>query len=182
MAQRAVNYIEQANISESTRAVNDLSEKDKSALLNWVENNFDNISPFYYIFFADEMFKKDKELAVYWFSIGSVRITEDAQMCEDKSAMSRLPLYAMMAPETVSYMMNDKDEKFLMNTLKRAIKWDNEHPNRYNPVWACPVNQENNESAKLLPSSEFEKIKVNTHTQMIEQLQQQIDKKFIYNF
>ena len=112
------------------------SDSEKKKIYEYAKSNPDKVIPITYMALADYIYKTNKSDALFWFYVGSMRAYQDLSMCTDQSVWAQISIYPMLAPNTAEYSgkVNEQTRKNL--TLK-ALKWDEEHPNRVNPQWAC---------------------------------------------
>ena len=56
-------------------------------------------------------------------------------MCTDESASQQVAFYPMLAQDTMSYFR--ELGKNASRIMAKAVDWDEQHPQRVNPKWAC---------------------------------------------
>jgi len=136
--QQLIDFSEKNEASEAANLFAQLSNKEKDELANYIEYNSDKVSPAYFIIMADHIYKSNKDKAALWYYIGKFRSYEDTLMCKDKTSQSQLEVYPMLAPKTLKYVATKvNDKKYIADLMEKALKWDIDHPERINPIWAC---------------------------------------------
>lgn len=111
-----------------------LSNSEMDEFVAYLEEYPEKFPPFFYILSADHIYKKDKDKALLWYFIGTIRSTEDVWMCKDITARSQIHLYPMFAQNTLEYLQTKSN---ISPTIQEALDWDKTHKKRLNPVWAC---------------------------------------------
>ena len=133
-----VNYVsKQDPVRYAENIVLNKTDKEKKELLNYVMNNPEKVLPITYMALADYIYENDnKKEALFWYYVGSLRSYEDLNVCTEKSAWAQVGYYPMLAPKTAEYSGTLSDDERNQLTEK-ALKWDEAHPDRVNPKWAC---------------------------------------------
>jgi hypothetical protein len=174
-ARDAVANMQQKNATRTFILLKSLTPKEKKEVITWMQANPEKVPPFYYMYFADDIFAKNKDEAALWFVIGRLRATEDVQMCKDKTATSQIAIYPMIAPKTLRYIALKKDYSYIVSIVEKAIKWDEAHPKRVNPVWSCFHGMEAfSHYPELLPMSEYERIQKQTRIDVLKLVNERI--------
>lgn len=152
-----ISYSKKGENDKAVTEFKQLTPKELDELTNYIEANPGSLPPIYFVMLADNIYEKDKDKAVFFYSFGKVRATEDVRMCKDTSAREQLYIYSMIAPKTVTYMSGkNKDYDYIDNLYKKVIEWDNKYKDRVSPIWACYHGiQAFQKSPELLPDSEF---------------------------
>ena len=172
---KAVKYMQENNAVQTLQLAKGFDSYEKKEFINWIQNNPEKTIPVFYMFMADEIYKTNKDDAVFWFSVGKLRAVEDVRMCKDSTNTSQIAVFSMMAPNTVQYQ-NQKGYKYILEKLEAAIKYDNAHPQRLNPVWACYHGLSAfSGKIEVLPSYEFEKIKNDTQETFVNSIKRRIE-------
>jgi hypothetical protein len=168
-ARIAVTYMQQTNATKTFNFLKSLTPPEKYEVITWAQKNPEKVEPFYYMYFADDIFVKNKDEAALWFFIGRLRSTEDVQMCKDKTATAQVGIYTMFAPKTIGYIASKTKEGNYMNEIiQKAVKWDEEHSNRVSPIWSCFHGIEAfSHYPELLPMSEYKKIQEKTRKDVL---------------
>ncbi len=159
-------FFEYRQSEEEARAsylfANEFSAKDMENFVQYIDIHPETVPPIFYIASADYyIYTKNPDKAALWFYVGRLRAEEDIWMCKDKTASSQFAAYNQLAPGTVKYLSKKlKDKKYALELLKNVLTWDEEHPQRIGPIWACYHGIEAFEhEPELLPESDFPKIK-----------------------
>jgi hypothetical protein len=172
---KAVKYMQENNAVQTLQLAKGFDSYEKKEFINWIQNNPEKTIPVFYMFMADEIYKTNKDEAVFWFSVGKLRSAEDVRMCKDTTNTAQIAIFSMTAPNTVQYQ-NQKGYKYILEKLEEAIKYDDAHPQRLNPVWACYHGLSAfSGKIEVLPSYEFEKIKKDTQETFVNSVKKRIE-------
>ncbi|MBR2526439.1 hypothetical protein IKE67_08240 [bacterium] len=153
------NYYSKQDPIRYAQEIVKMSDIDKENLYKYTMENHDKIKPITYVALADYIFQKSKEDALFWYFVGRIRSTEDVSMCTDKSNLQQIAYYPMLAEKTMEYFAK-QDKSFSVNIMKRALEWDETHPDRINPKWACYHGMEVfiTGDVTIKPMSEYNKV------------------------
>ncbi len=154
-------YSQSGNNTKALGIYKTLSNSEKDELVKYLEKYPEKFPPIFYILVADYIYATDKDKAVLWFYIGKIRSYQDVFMCKDKTSRGQLVFYPQMAPKTLQYMsQKSSDTKYTTNILQQSLDWDDAHPNRISPIWACYHGIEAyTKKPELVPKEEYPKIK-----------------------
>lgn len=134
-------FLEEANAKHYGNAVrifNRFNSSEKDEVREYIEKNPTALPPCYFMFMADHIYKKDKNLALRWYYIGKFRSFEDANLCADSTATAQVSFYPSFAPKTVKYLKSKiKNKEYVAKILQNALDWDKNHTQRPDPKWAC---------------------------------------------
>lgn len=160
-----VKYAKENRTAEAHNLYKAFNNSEIKEFAQYLEQNPGALPPLYFIIIADEVYKTDKDKAVFLYNFGKIRAIEDVRMCKDTSASQQTMFYGMMAPNTLSYMQSKAtDVNYVSEIYNNIIKWDNKYTNRVSPIWACYHGiQAFNGEPELLPASEFKKIQNDMH-------------------
>lgn len=159
-----VNLETEGERAKALQIYKSFTDAEKAEFAKYLEKNDEKFPPFYFVAMADFVFKSDKNKAVLWYNIGKIRSIQDVRMCKDTSARGQTAMYALIAPDTTTYMQQTQksgDRKFMINTLKEVLEWDKAHSKRVNPIWSCYHGAQafyKPGPPELLPENEFPKI------------------------
>lgn len=169
-AKLTVDSLQNGDTEKSFYLLDLLTQKERYQVIEWMQNNPEKIAPFYYMYFADDIFANNKDEAVFWYFIGRIRATEDVQMCQDKTASAQIGVYPLLAPKTLQYM-SKKNDKYHLQTIKKAIIWDEKHTRRVSPIWSCYHGLESfSQKPRLQPIDNYEKIQKQTRQGILDSL------------
>lgn len=112
-----------------------LSDSEMDEFVAYLEEYPENFPPFFYILTADHIYKKDKDKALLWYFIGTIRSYEDVCMCKDITARSQIQVYPMIAAKTTEYLQTKGEA--IPDIVQTALDWDKTHKDRFDPTWAC---------------------------------------------
>lgn len=101
----------------------------------WIIKNNTKLEPPFLYILSDKIFDKDKDNAMFWFSVGKYRSYYDAFRCVDTSAQQGRAFLPMYAPNTAKYI-NEHTEKLIEITPK-VIEFDKKYPPTNSPRWIC---------------------------------------------
>lgn len=160
-----VKYAKENRTAQANNLYKSFNNSEIKEFIQYLEQNPGALPPLYFVIIADEVYKTDKDKAVFFYNFGKTRAIEDVRMCKDTSAKQQTMFYGMMAPKTLSYMQSKAtDLNYVSEIYNNIIKWDNKYTNRVSPIWACYHGiQAFNGEPELLPASEFKKIKADMH-------------------
>lgn len=160
-----IKYAQENNAAKANALYKSFNDSEIKEFTQYIEKNPGTLPPLYFVVIADEVYKTDKDKAVFFYNFGKIRALEDVKMCKDTSARQQIMFYGMMAPNTLSYMQSKATEtNYVSEIYNNIIKWDNKYTNRVSPIWACYHGiQSFNGKPELLPASEFPKIKSEIH-------------------
>ncbi len=174
---KAIKYMETGQNGLAVQAVKNFDFYEKKDFINYIKENPDKTVPVFYIIMADEIYKTNKDEAVFWFSFGKLRAVEDVRMCKDESAGQQVAIYGMLARNTVKYM-NEKGNQYILEQLEKAVEKDEKTLLRPAPTWAC-YHGISAFSGKVdtLPQSKFEDIKKETRENYINSMKKHIEEE-----
>ncbi len=160
-----VKYAKANRTAQAHNLYKAFNNSEIKEFVQYLEQNPGALPPLYFVIIADEVYKTDKDKAVFFYNFGKTRAIEDVRMCKDTSARQQTMFYGIMAPNTLSYMQSKAtDVNYVSEIYNNIIKWDNKYTNRVSPIWACYHGiQAFNGEPELLPASEFKKIKADMH-------------------
>lgn len=115
--------------------------------------------PIYYIYFAEDIYPKDKDTAAFLFMLGYYLSVQDVSMCMDKSATSAIGGFGYIAPNSAEYVSKLSNEK--MNKLiNHVFEKEESLTSRPDPKWICYHGMAAfTGEVKTLPESEYDKIR-----------------------
>ena len=129
------NYYAKQDPIRYAQSIVEMSPAEKKKLYKYAMANPDKVTPITYIALADYIYHTSKEDALFWYFVGRIRATEDIMMCTDESASQQVAYYPMLAEDTMSYFR--ELGKNASRIMAKAVDWDEQHPQRVNPKWAC---------------------------------------------
>lgn len=148
---------------------------------DWIiQNNAKLDPPFLYIL-ADRIFDKNKQDAIFWFSLGKYRSYYDGFRCKDSTSRSGLSLLGNFAPKTAEYINSHTQE--LMDITPKVIEYDKQHPSTNSPRWICAHGINNfidGAETGIVDKAEWSTIKANIAnalTQSVEMYKKRIEKE-----
>lgn len=158
-----------------------LSDREMAAFVRYLEEKPETLPPFFYIAVADYIYKKDKDKASLWYYIGKLRVYEDVMMCKDETARGQLAMYPMLAENTIRHMADKMtDTDYTIKIFQASLDWDEVHPQRVSPIWACYHGATAfMHQPELLPDSEFERIKKEVRGQVELAIKNRKNKEFV---
>lgn len=171
------NYQNNGKADKAADLYNNFSLKDIKNFAQYMEVHPEKVVPLYYMLTADYFtYKGEYDKGYLWFIIGKYRATQDVLMCEDKSAQSQIGIYNDLAPVTGRYFQkkNARNDKYIADMHKKLLEWDEAHPERVSPMWACyhGINAFF-EEPRLLPEDKQAEIKQelrNSYLKLIDEL------------
>lgn len=139
---------------------NTLSEQQKKSLYNEFMAQPSATIPLYYVLFAENTFKTNKNQAAFLFMLGKYLTVQDAYACQNVMSRQAIAGLQFAAPKTAEYITSLSDAK-LAKIVSNVLDWETQNPKRPSPEWICmPPSEENLKSASiLLPNDEIEKNK-----------------------
>ena len=132
------NANQKEDIIKSVETLNQLTAKELEEFTQYIEFHSEQVPPVYFILMADYIYNTDKDKAALWYYIGKLRSYQDVMMCLDTTAQSQVKLYPIFAPKTLKYLSKkENNKKYIINLFQKTLDWDNAHPERVEPIWAC---------------------------------------------
>ncbi len=123
-----------------------MTNKDKD-VTDWLKEHLADYDPIYLYAMAYRManLQAPAEEFFFWASAGRIRATADQALCKDPYVGQYLIILDMelLQPAMQRYAKNSEARKFLANkdllvqTMKKAISWDIQHPQTNSPDWFC---------------------------------------------
>ncbi len=156
---QVTNYYAKKDPIRYAESVIKKTDAEKKDLWDYAMKNPDKVTPITYMALADYRFAADKNDALFWYYVGSLRAYEDLHMCNDKSAWAQVQIYPMLAEKTGEYAASlSADERNKLT--EKALQWDEKHSERVNPEWACYHGMEIFTKGKVTtkPMGEYAKI------------------------
>ena len=130
------NYYAKQDPIRYAQSIVNMTDTEKKKLFEYTMQNHDKTIPITYIALADYVYKTNKNDALFWYFVGRIRSTEDLYMCTDESARQQVAYYPMLAENTMTYFAK-QDRSEASKIMAKALAWDESHPARVNPKWAC---------------------------------------------
>lgn len=123
-----------------------MTNKDKD-VTDWLKGHLGDYDPIYLYAMAYRManLQAPAEEFFFWASAGRIRATADQALCKDPYVVQYLIILDMdlLQPAMQRYAKNPEARNFLANkdllvqTMKKAISWDIQHPQKNSPDWFC---------------------------------------------
>ena len=123
-----------------------MTNKDKD-VTDWLKGHLGDYDPIYLYAMAYRManLQAPAEEFFFWASAGHLRALADQTLCKDPYVGQYLSILQMdiLQPGTQLYAQNSEAQNFLANkdllvqTMKKAISWDIQHPQTNSPDWFC---------------------------------------------
>jgi len=132
-----IKYAKKNNAEKSIQFFQNFTDNEYKEFEKYLDKHPGDLPPIYFIIMADKVFEHDKEKAIFYFSFGKLRATEDVLMCEDKTARGQLGIYPMLAEKTILYHSTLKDIQLDIRVMQKTLDWDDKYTNRVSPIWAC---------------------------------------------
>ena len=160
-----------------------LTDTEKEEFVKYLEKYPEKFPPLFFIITADYVFQTDKDKAIFFYYLGKLRAVEDVYLCEDKTARGQINMYSMLAPKTLQYYATDDkmyDPQYSIDILQKTLDWDDAHPKRLNPIWACYHGIESfSHKPNLVEESEFPKIRNEVRAEVQTAIEKRKDKNFV---
>lgn len=165
---RIAELLQKKEFGEAYSLYTNLTSIELDDLVKYIEKYPEKFPPIFYMILADHIYKTDKDKAVLWYYIGKLRAYEDVMMCNDETSRSQLAGYPLLAKDTINYMSSKvTDVNFSIDILQKSLDWDESHPKRTSPIWACYHGIEAfDHKPTLKQKSEFPKIKKEIRSQV----------------
>lgn len=115
--------------------------------------------PIYYIYFAEDVYPKDKDTAAFLFMLGYYLSVQDVSLCTDKTAYGAISGLGFIAPYSAAYVSKLSSEK--MEQLKNKVfTTEKTLTKRPDPIWICYHGMDSfTGEVKTLPKSEYDKVR-----------------------
>lgn len=136
-----------------------MSENERIKFMEKSLDNPETTLPIYYVYFAEDIYPQNKDLAAYLFMLGYYLSVQDVSMCTDKSAMGAIGGLRYVAPNSAVYVSKLSESK--MESLKNSVfEKEDSLTNRPDPKWICYHGMEAfYGEVKTLPMSEYDRVK-----------------------
>ena len=154
-------------------------KKDAAKTANEVSRNPANYSPPVYYAMSSYLFSSGyKESAVRWFYAGQIRARYDANRCTDKSAGAAVGvLNQKFGPQINEYAFQNIN--LLEKAVKETVYWSLSTPHHYDQRWinlhGMEAFTESGSKQPSLPESEWEDIRISTHTKYLQEFEQALE-------
>ena len=172
--QNVINNVNQKeNLIKSIENLQQLTPSEMKEFAQYIEFHSEQIPPIYFILMADYIYTSDKDKAALWYYVGKLRSYQDVLMCQDTTAQSQVKLYPIFAPKTMKYLAKkENNKKYIINLFQKALDWDNKHPQRVEPIWACRLGLNAKVSEpKINPTKKREQVIEEVRNDLIESIE-----------
>jgi hypothetical protein len=127
--------LEEVYLPEVLLGVQKIPPTEDRAVIDWVKDHFTVLPPSYIYDASQRLWRHDRDTALEWFAIGSLRARYDAFRCKDETSRQGILILPSLAPDISKNI--DAHRAAFGEAGLRALRREDVFSDAVSPMWIC---------------------------------------------